>query len=125
MELKSLWVLVGLLLLSSIGWAAEPALDEVNALRKAKGLKPYLIDSGLQLGAEKCADYRAAHLIEGHTRNDFRFLPLKVEAEAAGAGAAVPKAGWLSCCVYEDWDYAGAAYKVGKNGKRYMTIFVR
>lgn len=52
---------------------AIEALDEVNALRKAKGMKPFLRDDQLTEGAKAVASYRAERLCRKHTRSDFAF----------------------------------------------------
>lgn len=105
--------------------ATGSALDEVNATRAARRLPPFKFDANLTLAAEGCAKYRAANLIEGHTRNDFAYLPAGVFAPAAGCAAWPPQYGWGACCTYENWTYAGAAIVIGRDGKRYMHIFVR
>jgi hypothetical protein len=105
--------------------ASEDALEEVNAARKARGLPPYLLDWQLNDAAHACADYRAKYLIQGHTQNDFGFLKGGATARAAGCAAWAPAWGWGSCCAYERWTYAGAAYSVGRDGRRYMHLFVR
>jgi hypothetical protein len=100
-------------------------LDEVNAQRAARGLRPYIRDDGLTQAARACAQFRAAHGLFGHTANDFAFLPAGAFASAAGCAAYPASYGWMSCCVYEGHTYAGAAYVTGRDGKRYMHLFVR
>ncbi len=119
--------LLVLCLLAGYAQAGEgdDALTEVNAARAARGLKPFKEDPGLTQAAKACADYRAAHRIEGHTRNDFSFVPAGSSARAAGCAAWPQGQGWGSCCTYERWTYAGAAYSIGKDGRRYMHLFVR
>ena len=117
--------LIALLVLSLPLVAAEDALDEVNAARAKKGLAPFKRDDKLSEAAAKCADYRAARQIEGHTRNDFDFVPAGGKATAAGCAAWKPEWGWGSCATYESYTYAGAAFTVGKDGRRYMHLFVR
>jgi hypothetical protein len=101
------------------------ALDEVNAARAARGLRPYIRDAYLTAGAMQAAEYRAARLIEGHTPNDFAALPPGGFASSAGCAAWEPGMGWGSCCTYENHTYAGAAYAYGRDGRRYMHLFVR
>ena len=101
------------------------ALDEVNAARTARGLRPYARDAYLTAGAMQAAEYRAARLIEGHTGNDFAALPPGGFASSAGCTAWEPGMGWGSCCTYENHTYAGAAYAFGRDGRRYMHLFVR
>jgi hypothetical protein len=120
------WILsVCFLLAASSAYAAEDALDEVNAARRAKGLPPFALDWQLNDAARGCADYRAKHLVAGHTQNDFQFLQGGATAKAAGCAAWTPDWGWGACCTYERWTYAGAAYSVGRDGRRYMHLFVR
>src|SRR5262249_19221407 len=105
--------------------AAEDALDEVNKARAARGLLPFKRDDGLTAAAKSCADVRAQTLWAGHCRNDFSALPAGVTAGATGCAAWEPSMGWGSCCTYENWTYAGAAVTTGRNGVRYMHLFVR
>ena len=107
-------------------WKQQPsALDEVNAARAQRGLPPYVEDPQLTAAAEGAAEYRAANLVAGHTSNDFAFLPAGATASAAGCAAWEPSWGWGSCCTYESHRYAGAAWKMGADGWRYMHLFVR
>lgn len=103
---------------------ATDALDEVNAARARLGLHPFKRDPGLTTAALRCARHRADRLIEGHV-NDFAFLPAGCKAGASGCAAWPQGAGWGSCCWKENWEYAGAAYAIGRDGRRYMHIFVR
>ena len=100
-------------------------LDEVNAARAARHLPAFRRDDGLTRAAGDAAAYRAAHRIAGHTRNDFAFLPDGTTARAAGCGALEDSWGWATCCTYERYTHAGAAWVRGKDGKRYMHLFVR
>jgi len=104
--------------------AAVEALAEVNALRRARGLRPFVFDEALTRGALNVARFRAERLIEGHTRNDFAGLPRGVRADAAGC-AAWRGNDWDSCCTYENYRFAGAAWCRGRDGRRYMHLFVR
>jgi hypothetical protein len=105
--------------------AGEEALAEVNAARAARGLKPFIKDDDLTAGAVNVADFRAARLMAGHTSNDFGGLPRGCRATAAGCAAWEPSFGWGACCTYDNYTYAGAAYSVGRDGRRYMHLFVR
>jgi cysteine-rich secretory family protein len=107
----------------NIGEATE-ALDEVNAVRAARGLPAFARDEGLTTAAQQIAAYRAKNLIQGHTNNDFSFLNGS-PASAAGCAAWPSSYGWGSCCTYESWRVAGAAWCVGRDGRRYMHLFVR
>lgn len=102
------------------------ALAEVNAKRARKGLRPLIHDEGLTVAAMRCAQVRAQGLIAGHTANDFSYLPSGAYATSAGCGALEPSWGWETCC-YDDPRYTvgGAAFVWGRDGKRYMHIFVR
>jgi len=114
---------------AAIAKLAEPpvpdALAEVNATRAARGLPPYIHDAGLTAAAAACAGFRAARLIEGHTSNDFAAVPAGTFASASGCAAWEPGLGWGSCCTYDRYTYAGAAYVMGRDGRRYMHLFVR
>jgi hypothetical protein len=100
------------------------ALDEVNANRARRGLRPFIRDDALTSAAQGAAEYRASHGIVGHTRNDFGFVPSGSSARAAGCGAWPVGSGWGTCCTYENWTYAGASYSIRGN-TRYMHLFVR
>lgn len=101
------------------------ALDEVNAARAARGLRPYICDAGLCQAALSAATYRAQNCITGHCYNDFAHLPPGISANAAGCAAWSVGDGWGSCCTYDSYIYAGAAAVIGKDGRRYMHLFVR
>lgn len=105
--------------------SAQQVLDEVNATRSARGLPPFILDENLTRGAMACAVYRARNRIEGHTPNDFGFLPPGTHASSAGCAAWPVGMGWGSCCTYDNYRFAGAAFVVGPDGRRYMHLFVR
>jgi len=109
----------------SLPGEATDALDEVNAARAARGLSPFLKDENLTAGAKAAAQWRAERLMTGHAPNDFAFLPTGSTATSAGCAAAEPSWGWLSCCYLDNWAYAGAAWVMGSDGRRYMHLFVR
>lgn len=100
-------------------------LDEVNAQRAARGLRPFVRDEALTQAARGCAAFRAQHRLFGHTSNDFAFVPAGAVARSAGCAAYPASYGWMSCCVYDNYTYGGAAYVTGADGKRYMHLFVR
>jgi hypothetical protein len=104
---------------------AGDGLDEVNARRAARGLRPYVRDDALTQAAKACAAFRAERGLFGHTSNDFAFLPPGATAASAGCAAYPPSHGWMSCCVEENYTYAGAAYVTGADGRRYMQLYVR
>lgn len=104
---------------------ATNATAEVNAFRAAKGLPPFEEDACLVEAAKTIALERALERRAGHTRNDFSGLPEGCRADAAGCAAWPPESGWGSCCDSEAWKYAGAAFVLGDDGRRYMQLFVR
>lgn len=104
---------------------AIESLAEVNTARAKRHLPAFVYDDGLATGAAKCATYRAMHLIDGHTKNDFSFLPANVWADGAGCAAWYDMYGWGACFTYENYRYAGAAWARGSDGKRYMHLFVK
>jgi hypothetical protein len=106
------------------GWAGD-GLDEVNAKRAARGLRPFIRDEGLAHAARGCAAFRAERGLFGHSSNDFAFVPAGSSASSAGCAAYPASYGWMSCCTYESYTYAGAAWVTGRDGKRYMHLFVR
>lgn len=104
------------------------ALSEVNAYRAARGLRAFLPDKLLNQAAQAAAAYRAAHHINGHVpggRGDFQFLPPGADCNTAGCGALEPSWGWGTCCMDGNYTYAGAAWVMGSDGRRYMHLFVR
>jgi hypothetical protein len=108
--------------------AVPDALAEVNAKRAARGLRPFVHDPALTEAAAKCAAFRADRFISGHVMGgsgDFGFLPPGSRASAAGCAAVAPSWGFLSCCMWEPWTYAGAAKVMGRDGKFYCHLFVR
>lgn len=105
--------------------AAGDGLDEVNAQRAARGLRAYVRDESLTQAARSCAAYRAQHGMFGHTSNDFSFVPSGSSATSAGCAAYPASYGWMSCCVYDNYTYGGAAWVTGSDGRRYMHLYVR
>jgi hypothetical protein len=101
------------------------ALAEVNAARVARGLRPFIHDDGLTNAAYGAARFRAANRIAGHTANDFAYLRAGIQASAAGCAAWHDSWGWGSCCTYDGFTYAGAAWVRGSDNRRYMHLFVR
>lgn len=103
---------------------APDDLDEVNATRAQRGLRPFIRDDGLMQAAASAANYRASRGVRMHTGNDFSFVPAGCNASGSGVGwSSSPGMGWFSCYTYENWAYAGAASVMGANG-RYMQLFV-
>ena len=88
-------------------------------------MRPFLRDEGLVVAAHSAATFRAARLIAGHTSNDFAHVPAGSSASSAGCAAWEPALGWGACCTYENFTYAGAAYAIGSDGRRYMHLYVR
>lgn len=116
------------LLLSNACIAQQPAivdsLEEVNTMRASYGLKPFLWDRHLTAAAMGTARWRAQNLSFGHL-DDFYFVPDGTRADACGCAAYEASFGWLSCCMTSDYQFAGAAYVLGRDGKRYMSLAVR
>jgi hypothetical protein len=125
MDRRILFVAVVLVFMSAPLRAGVDALAEVNAARAARGLQPFTKDARLTAGAINVADFRAERLIAGHTGNDFSGLPRSSTAAAAGCAAWEPSWGWGACCTYENYTSAGAAWTMGRDGRRYMQLFVR
>jgi len=102
------------------------ALTEVNNYRATKGKPPFVHDPLLTQAAYACAKQRAARLIGGHLpESDFAYLPQGGNAAAAGCATWEPSWGWGSCCMDDLYTYGGAAWVLGRDGKRYMHLFVR
>ncbi len=101
------------------------ALAEVNAARAARGLRPYVRCEGLTAAAIHVARFRAARLCAGHTASDLAAVPAGYTAAAAGCAALHPSWGFQSCCQYEHWTFAGAAWVRGRDGRLYCQLFVR
>jgi hypothetical protein len=125
MRRSVLLAVLGLACTTGLSRAGTDALAEVNAARAARGLRPFIKDDQLTAGALNVADFRAERLMAGHTSNDFAGLPAGGMATAAGCAAWEPSFGWGACCTYENYTYAGAAWAVGRDGRRYMHLFVR
>jgi len=105
---------------------SDDALAEVNAERAKRGLSPFQPDPLLNQAALACAKQRCARSIHGHLpESDFTYLPSGGHATAAGCGALEPSWGWGTCCTYDNYTYAGAAWVMGTDGRRYMHLFVR
>lgn len=104
--------------------AVPDALDEVNYKRALRGLRPFLRDPLLTVAARNTAVYRARYRMFGHTSNDFAFLPPGASADAAGCAAYTSDYGFLACCVYDDYQYAGAWSEMGPDGRVYHHLFV-
>jgi hypothetical protein len=134
---KFLLPVVSFLVLSqSQTFAAVDGLQELNAKRASMRLRPFERDEVLSQAAAKAADYRAARHLEGHVWphwegrryvniNDYSFLPAGARCESTGCGAAEPRMwGWMTCCEDEDYRYAGAAWAWGRDGQRYMHLYV-
>lgn len=101
------------------------ALAQLNAQRAARRLHAYQHDPALAEAALKAAQYRADRCIEGHTANDFAFLPPGCSASAAGCAAWPAHLGFGACAAYEGWTFAGAASVTGRDGRVYHHLFVR
>lgn len=104
---------------------SDDALDEVNAERAKRGLPPFQHDPLLTQAALTAAKTRASHLWAGHLQSDFACLPPGASADAAGCAAWPNGEGWGSCCTYDNYSHAGAAWAIGADGRRYMHLFVR
>lgn len=107
---------------------AVDALDEVNAARAARGLRPFVRDPLLSAGAARLAVARARVRLFGHFTGgagDFAYLPPGANAAVTGCAAYPASYGWMSCAVYDNYTYAGAAWAMGADGKRYMHLVAR
>ena len=106
---------------------ADDAMEELNAYRTARGLRPLINDPLLNKAALACAKQRAARGIHGHLpESDFSYLPSGAQATSAGCGALEPSWGWATCCMDDrNITYAGAAWVMGSDGRRYMHMFCR
>lgn len=100
------------------------ALIEVNELRARRGLRPFQECRLLRQAARRCAEIRAARCIEGHI-DDFAHLPPGARADASGCAAWPASMGWGSCCAFDNYRYAGAAWVTDSRGVRFMHLFVR
>ncbi len=103
------------------------AIAWVNRERATHGLPPFKRDKKLTSAAMRAAKFRARHGIEGHMENEFALV--KGGRVTSTGCAAWPLAGpfgrlWGSCCTYDSYQYAGAAW-AKRNGKRYMHLYVR
>lgn len=106
------------------GAECKDALAEVNEARKARGLPPFQHDPLLSQAAYSAAKQRASQGLAGHLDNDFACLPTGAKADAAGCAMWGDGEGWGSCCTYDSYSHAGAAWVVS-GGQRFMHLFVR
>jgi len=142
MKIKLVALLITILLICcaicNICSADQNGLAEVNKHRARRGLRPFIQDNNLAIAAQACSKYRARYRIAGHVAingGDFAFVPRcyrdSYPARAAGCGAwhisTVTTSGdrWGTCCMYDNYTYAGAWSHVGPDGIRYMHLFVR
>lgn len=105
--------------------SCSEALDEVNKTRAERGLSPFIHDPLLSKAAFEAAKQRCVRRLTGHLENDFACVPSGTSASSAGCGAWEPGTGWGTCCTYDNYTYAGAAWAIGTDGVRYMHLFVR
>jgi hypothetical protein len=103
---------------------AVDALEEVNNVRRSRGLPPFVKCPQLTAGALNVAQFRADRRIVHHTANDFSGLPVGTSAAAAGCGVEYPGFGFLACCMMENWTIAGAAKARDSSGRWYFHLFV-
>lgn len=107
--------------------AAIDALDQLNAQRATRGLRPYLRDENLMIAARSAAVFRMRLRMHGHTANDFQFLPSGCTSVAAGCAAwpAAMNLGFGACGTDGSYTYAGAATVLGPDGQEYHHAFYR
>lgn len=107
------------------------ALDQLNSQRAQRGLRPYVLDEGLQAAAEQCAQIRAAQHIHGHlpTGNQFPLSDFSlldgVTCACTGAGANTPDWGFTACEAYGNYTFAGASGVMGSDGRYYCSLYLR
>jgi hypothetical protein len=105
---------------------ASGALSVLNADRASRGLHAYAEDPLLTHAAVAAATFRAERGIEGHTGNDFQFLPAGAYSPAAGCACWANDGSFGACCMHDtQWRYAGAATVIGRDGRAYHHLFVR
>lgn len=121
--IAALFAMVTLAVAPAIADDGFDALDQANAQRMARGLRPFVRDNGLTIAARVCATFRAEKGIRGHTGNDFAALPIGSTAPVAGCGHSAAGAQFSTCALYENWTYAGAAWVPGADGM-YHHLFV-
>ena len=119
---------------SSGGWQAFPSdakiivhdgLPMLNRLREARGLHPFKRDANLWSLAARQAERQARYGFMGHGGTS-----LADGCAAEGCGCADTGCdSWNSCCAWEGYTYASAAYVdvTYPNGStnRFCTIHVR
>lgn len=125
-RLEQRWVAVQAASMQSLAppSGGNDALEQLNAQRAQRGLRPYIHDAGLTQAAQRCAEIRAERLIFGHI-NDFAYVPSGSQASASGCAAWEPSWGFGACAVYDNYTYCGAAWVMGRDGKRYCHAFYR
>lgn len=123
MNLIRIFIAVLSLAYTLAGFGAESAMERVNWQRAQQGLPPFMEDSGLTKAAMAAADFRAAHGMEGHSSNDFSFLPRGTSAPVAGCAAWHYGAGFGACDLYSNYKYAGCAWVQGRDGRVFCHAF--
>jgi hypothetical protein len=112
--------LIGLFVISIASNAYGDGMDEVNEWRKRSGMRPFVEDPAMTKFAQMKAEYRAARqLRNGHQG------PKPPAGWHEGTGEATADWGWLTCEMECDFQYAGAALCVGRDGQRYMVLVCR
>lgn len=115
----------------SVSWSVPEtitytdALDELNARRQVRGLRPYLRDETMTLAAARCALVRAHYRIRGHLLDEYS-TPWTGGARSTGCAGNEVRHGFMACNDdATQYTYAGAAYVVGSDGRLYCHLFVR
>lgn len=111
---------------------ANSLISEVNVLRAANGLSPYIVDSALSTLAQAHSDYQASISISTHQRADGSGIPARSENVCSGLDMTA------SYCVNQMWTdqmhlytmigldsgTIGAGMAVDSNGYKYYTLMV-
>ena len=110
---------------------ADDFLDAVNAQRARRGLRPFIRCPGLTRAAKKCAKIKARYCISGHLpggMSDFSCIEdgtLCAATGADGSKIAANDPNWFTCCMDDNYTFAGASAAIGPDGCKYMSLFVR
>ena len=95
-------------------------MDEVNYWRTRNGLYPFAEDPSLTAFAQMKAEYRAQRMMKNSHDG-----PRWPKGCREGTGEATADWGWLTCCMEENGQVAGAGVAIGPDGERYMVLVVR
>lgn len=101
-------------------------VDEVNALRAERGLKPLTRDPELQQVCEKITYERCLKRHNGHLRSAEYSTVARAEGVGWYGGTDFEGRRFVTCYLYSrSFKYAGAALCCHSNGTTYYTLILK